>query len=148
MKAKLLEKYRNIPSGTICEVHEPKKDSEKEFYDLVTPDGLIGAYKWRFEVLPEDPIEEKKKQIQEAQKTLEAQKQNLLVLEKELADLTAPKVGSKYETCNCKYVLAQINAGFVLICYEGYHIGKSYIDPVKTIKEAFCSHEEYFIKLD
>lgn len=143
MKAKLLEEYYNMPAGTICEIIKDTREKYEcdEFYDIETPIGLVGIYKWRVELLPLSPIEDKKSQIQEARKALE-------LLEKELADLTAPKVGNKYETCNSKYILAEINGQYTFICYDGEENGESYSKELhNTIDEAFCKHHSFFTKI-
>jgi len=144
MKAKLLEEYQNIPAGTIVEVHDcSKKYGCSEFYDLATPNGLVGMYKWRVELLPLSPIEEKENAIQEAQNLLDN-------LNKELQELKAPKVGDKYHhTYGGKYILVEINGQYTFICYDGEENGKSYTKELHdTIDEAFYHHHQYFTKID
>lgn len=144
MKAKLLEEYMDIPAGTIVEVREDTsaKYGCDEFYDIVLPYGVVGIYKWRVELLPLSPIEEKKKQIQEAQNLLDN-------LNKELEELKTPKVGDKYNhTFGCKYILAEVNGQYAFICYDGTENGQSYTKKLhNTIDEAFSGHHQYFKKI-
>jgi hypothetical protein len=108
MKAKLNTDYHGFAKGFIVEVHEC---SDSEFYDLETPEGLVGIFKWRVDLI-KDPIEEKKKEISDARIKLE-------VLEKELAEMTAPKQGQKYKHKDgAIYLLSLTSQGYCLVCIE------------------------------
>lgn len=149
MKAKLLRNYQDMPAGTICEIIEDthEKHGCDEFYDIVTPEGTIGVYKWRMELLPLSPIEEKERQISDARNTLEK-------LEKELADLKVPypKVGDKYEhKGGSKWIASKMDNKFALICYETNNIhqldlGRDYLVS-KEIEGIFGGRENYFTLL-
>ena len=111
MKAKLNSDYHGFSKGSIVEVHDDG-NSDPKFYDLETPEGTVGIYKWRVDLI-KDPIEEKKKEIQDA-------KTKVTTLEKELAEMTAPKVGQRYlNVTGNKYVVTKSNNMFALVCYDG-----------------------------
>ncbi len=91
---------------------------DEELYPINTLVGHYNARADRFE--PLNPIEEKKKEIQDA-------KTKVTTLEKELAEMTLPKKGQRYlNKSGNKYVVCHIGSVFALVSYEGHNKGHVY----------------------
>ena len=83
---------------------------EGEGYVVTSQAGQYYEPTWRFEEV--SPIEAKKKEISDARNSLEK-------LEKELAEMTAPKQGQKYKHKDgAIYLLSLASQGYCLVCIE------------------------------
>lgn len=97
--------------------------------------------------VPINPIEEKKQQISDARNSLKK-------LEKELAEMTLPKVGQRYlNKTGIKYVVCECNSLFALVsyegCYEGCNRGKTYGGKFHdNVANIFCDCKDLFTLIE
>lgn len=137
MKAKFLEDgWAGMTGGKIYKVEQNRTDGAL-FY--VTNDrGHVDQFlKCRFRVIDSD-VEEKTSEIKETEA-------RLAVLKKELADLKSPKVGQKYlhKLSQSKYILAEGDERFALVCYDGEDSGTIY-HLAEDISSVFYGNEDCF----
>lgn len=116
------------------------KDDEGEEYDFYLSSSFVA--------LPEDPIEEKEKEIEAARKILQEAENKVSILEKQLAALKAPKVGDKYEHHRgSKFIVTNIQGQYSLVCYEGDDAGMIYGSLVEKINDVFAGFNHKFTKI-
>jgi hypothetical protein len=129
----------NTPIYTHGQIYEAK--IQDHGYIVTAEAGQCWEPANRFEEV--SLIEAKKKEISDA-------KINLEKLEKELAEMTLPRMGQRYlnETGN-KYVVTKSNNMFALVCYEGdvkgLIYGGKFHDNVANI---FCNCENCFTLIE
>lgn len=140
MKAKFTDTNYGFNSMIVGKIYDVEQHEKENCFSVVDEEGhRIGVFKSRFKVV--SSIEQKTAEITELKEKLDK-------AEKELAELTAPKVGTKYlHRVGGKYVLADLKGKFGLVCFEGREVGTVY-SLQDSPKSAFCGNDHAFTPIE